>query len=115
SLLRYRAAADEMGHTADYLFRRELRKIPRYDAVLIRALTDPLNSSFVAARIAEMHGKPVIDDSHSILVCCDKIHMYRRLPAAGVAIPRTAFVPADEVTAARGASLFEEFGPALVL
>lgn len=115
ALMRYRTAAEELGHHADYLFRRELRKIPRYDAVLIRALTDPLNSSYVAARIAEMHGKPVIDDSRSILVCCDKVHMYRRLLGAGVAVPRTVFCRADEVTPARGAELLAQLGPRLVL
>lgn len=115
ALMRYRAAAEELGHHADYLFRRELRKIPTYDAVLIRALTDPLNSSFVAARIAEMNGKPVIDDSRSILVCCDKVHMYRRLMAAGVTIPRTVFCGADEIRPSRGAELFAELGPRLVL
>ena len=64
--------------------RRELRRIPRHDAVFIRALTDPLNSAYVAARTAELNGIPVLDDSRSILVCCDKVHMYRRLLAAGV-------------------------------
>jgi glutathione synthase/RimK-type ligase-like ATP-grasp enzyme len=115
ALMRYRAAAEELGHHADYLFRRELRKIPSYDAVLIRALTDPLNSSFVAARIAELNGKPVIDDSRSILVCCDKVHMYRRLMAAEVPVPRTAFCGPDEIRPARGAELLARFGPRLVL
>jgi glutathione synthase/RimK-type ligase-like ATP-grasp enzyme len=115
ALMRYRAAAEELGHRADYLFRRELRRIPKYDAVLIRALTDPMNSSYVAARIAELNGKPVIDDSRSILICCDKVHMYRRLMAAGVAIPRTEFCDPPEVTAARGRDLLDLLGPRLVL
>lgn len=115
ALLRYRAAAEELGHHADYLFRRELKNIPKYDAVLIRALTDPMNSSFVAARMAELHGKPVIDDSRSILVCCDKIHMYRRLMAARVPVPRTAFCGAADVNEGRAARLFDELGPRLVL
>jgi glutathione synthase/RimK-type ligase-like ATP-grasp enzyme len=115
ALLRYRAAAEELGHQADYLFRRELKKIPNYDAVFIRALTDPLNSSFVAARMAELHGKPVIDDSRSILVCCDKIHMYRRLMAARVPVPRTEFCGRADVDARRAAQLFERLGPRLIL
>jgi len=115
ALLRLRAAAEELGHHADFLFRRELKKIPNYDAVFIRALTDPLNSSFVAARMAELHGKPVIDDSRSILVCCDKIHMGRRLAAAGVPTPRTAYVGASEVDEATARRLFDELGPRLVL
>jgi glutathione synthase/RimK-type ligase-like ATP-grasp enzyme len=115
ALLRYRAAAEEAGHEAHFLFRPELRKIPRYDALFIRALTDPLNSSFVAARLAEMHGMPVIDDSRSILVCCDKIHMYRRLVAHGVPIPRTVFLRAADVTPARGRELLDLLGPSVVL
>jgi len=115
ALLRYRAAAEELGHQADYLFRRELKKIPNYDAVFIRALTDPLNSSFVAARMAELHGKPVIDDSRSIIVCCDKIHMYRRLMAARVPVPRTEFCGRADVDVRRAAQLFEELGPRLIL
>jgi glutathione synthase/RimK-type ligase-like ATP-grasp enzyme len=115
ALMRYRAAAEELGHHADYLFRRELRKIPNYDAVLIRALTDPLNSSYVAARMAELNGKPVIDDSRSILVCCDKVHMYRRLMAANVPVPRTVFCGADEIYPWRGEELLAELGPRLVV
>ncbi len=115
ALLRYRAAAEEMGHQADYLFRRELKKIPNYDAVFIRALTDPLNSSFVAARMAELHGKPVVDDSRSIIACCDKIHMYRKLMAARAPIPRTVFCGRDDVRARRGDELLAQLGPRLVL
>jgi glutathione synthase/RimK-type ligase-like ATP-grasp enzyme len=115
ALMRFRAAAEELGHQADVLFRRELKKIPNYDAVLIRALTDPMNSSFVASRMAELHGKPVIDDSRSILVCCDKIHMYRRLAAARVPTPRTAFVGASQVGEDDARRLFDELGPRLVL
>lgn len=115
ALLRYKSAAEARGHTLDYLFRPELRKIPRYDAVFIRALTDPMNSAYVAARIAEMHGKPVIDDSRSITVCCDKIFMYRCLMACRVPMPRTVFLKADEITAARATELFESFGPQIVL
>ena len=115
ALLRYRAAAEELGHQADYLFRRELKNIPKYDAVLIRALTDPLNSSFVAARMAELHGKPVIDDSRSIVICCDKIHMYRRLAAARVPVPRTVFCGRGDMDERRATQLLEELGPRLVL
>jgi glutathione synthase/RimK-type ligase-like ATP-grasp enzyme len=115
ALLRFRAAAEELGHHADILFRRELKKIPNYDAVFIRALTDPMNSSFVAARMAELHGKPVIDDSRSIIVCCDKIHMYRRLAAARVPVPRTEFCGRGDVDARRAAALFDELGPRLIL
>lgn len=115
SLLRFKTAAEDRGHEVSYLFRREMRRIPRYDAVLIRALTDPLNSAYVASRTAEMAGVPVIDDSHSIRVCCDKVHMYRRLLARGVPIPRTEFLSKDEVTERRAAAVIERLGPTVVL
>ena len=115
SLLRFKTAAEDRGHEVTYLFRREMRRIPRYDAVLIRALTDPLNSAYVASRTAEMNGIPVIDDSHSIRVCCDKVHMYRRLLARGVPIPRTEFLSRRDVTEARGAEVLARLGPDVIL
>jgi glutathione synthase/RimK-type ligase-like ATP-grasp enzyme len=90
-------------------------KIPHYDAVLIRALTDPLNSAYVAARTAELHGKRVIDDSDSIYICCDKVNMYRHLLNADVAMPETRFLRESDLTAGRGARLLDELGSPLVL
>ncbi|MBD3299391.1 MAG: ATP-grasp domain-containing protein [candidate division Zixibacteria bacterium] len=115
ALLRFKSAAEERGHELHFLFRPELRKIPRFDAVLIRALTDPLNSSFVAARMAELHGLPVIDDSQSIMICCDKIFMYRRLLQAHVPMPRTVMLDGDDIIPSRAEQLFAEMGPELVL
>ncbi|GAB4323677.1 MAG: RimK family alpha-L-glutamate ligase [Candidatus Zixiibacteriota bacterium] len=115
ALLRYKTAAEERGHELHFLFRPELRKIPRFDAVLIRALTDPLNSSYVAARVAEMHHLPVIDDSRSIMICCDKIFMYRCLMRNNVPMPRTVILRADEITKVRAEALFAELGEQLVL
>ncbi len=115
ALIRYKQAAEEWGHEAHFLFRRETRSIVRFDAVFIRALTDPLNATYVAARMAEMHGKPVIDDSRSIMICCDKVHMYRRLMAAGVPIPRTEFLRVHEITPARGAQLLAQFGTHVII
>ena len=66
SLLRFKDAAERRGHDVSYLFRPELRHITRYDAVFIRATTDPLNASYVASRVAEMHGIPVIACARSL-------------------------------------------------
>lgn len=115
ALMRYKAAAEERGHEVHFLFRPELRKIPRFNALFIRALTDPLNSAYVAARLAEMHGIPVIDDSSSIMICCDKVFMYHRLMRAGVPIPRTVILLADDVNAAKGAEMLSELGPEIIL
>ncbi|MFO0983229.1 MAG: RimK family alpha-L-glutamate ligase [Planctomycetota bacterium] len=115
ALLRFREAADALGHELDFLFRLELHRLPRYDGILLRALTDPMNTTYVAARSAQLLGKRVIDDPESILICCDKVHMYRRLLRHGVRIPATQFVDRADVTAETGARLLDELGCPLVL
>lgn len=115
ALTNFRIAAGKLGHDCDFLFRSEILNIPRYDGLLIRALTDPLNTSYVAARLAEVHGLRVIDEPDSIVVCCDKVNMYQHLMRAGVPMPETCFLTEDEVTVEQARELFEEFGTPLVL
>ena len=115
ALSNFRIAAFEQGHELDFLFRNELKYLHHYDAVLIRALTDPLNTAYVVAREAEMMGKRVIDTSESIRVCCDKVNMYRRLQRAQVPIPETRFLAEAQVTTDTARNLFEELGTPLVL
>jgi glutathione synthase/RimK-type ligase-like ATP-grasp enzyme len=115
ALTNFRLAAFEAGHDLDFLFKSELRYIRNYDGILIRALTDPLNTSYVVARHAELLGKRVLDHSSSILICCDKVNMYQHLEAHGVSMPDTRYLAADQVTTFTAARLFEELGVPLVL
>lgn len=115
ALMRLAQVGRKMGHRADFLFRPDIFKIPEYDAIFIRALTDPLNAAFVAARMAEMHGIRVIDDPESIVVCCDKVNMYRHLMRADVPIPETTFVNSSEINLKRAAELLESLGSPVVL
>jgi glutathione synthase/RimK-type ligase-like ATP-grasp enzyme len=115
ALTNFRLAAFELGHELDFLFRNELKYLKNYDGVLIRALTDPLNTSYVVARTAEMLGKRVLDHAESIRICCDKVNMYARLQRNGVPLPETRFLGQDEVAAATADALFEALGAPLVL
>jgi glutathione synthase/RimK-type ligase-like ATP-grasp enzyme len=115
ALSNFRMAAFELGHELDFIFKNELKYLKNYDAILIRALTDPLNTSYVVARWAEMLGKRVLDTSDSIRICCDKVNMYERLAAHGVPLPATRFLAPAEVTAATAVQLFETLGAPLVL
>ena len=115
ALTNFRMAAAKLGHDCDFIFRSEIMNIPRYDGLLIRALTDPLNTSYVAARLAEVHGLRVIDEPDSILVCCDKVNMYQHLMRADVPMPDTCFLTEDEVTVEQARELFETYGTPLVL
>src|SRR5512140_2456627 len=115
AVLRLGQAAQRMGHRLDVLFRADMYKIPSYDALFIRALTDPLNSSYVASRLAEAQGLRVVDDPSSILVCGDKINMYRHLQAAGVPMPETLYLTERDLTKATGERLLDLLGSPIVL
>lgn len=115
ALVRFGQAAQRLGHRLDILFRGELYKIPQYDALFIRALTDPLNAAYIASRTAALHGLRVVDDPTSILICCDKVHMYQRLSGAGVPIPQTEFLEASALTPDDGRGLLKRLGTPLVL
>jgi glutathione synthase/RimK-type ligase-like ATP-grasp enzyme len=115
ALANFKLAAHELGHQLEYVFRSDIAKIPSYDALFIRSLTDPLNAAYVAARTAELHGMKVIDDPDSIIVCCDKINMYLHLMRANVPIPETRFVGKREMDRKTIEHLFDELGTPLVL
>ncbi len=115
ALTNFRLAAFELGHELDFLFKDELAYLRNYDGVLIRALTDPLNTSYVVARTAELLGIRVLDQADSIRICCDKVNMYARLERHGVPIPVTRFLAENEVTETTAEHLFEALGTPLVL
>jgi len=115
ALTNFRLAAFELGHELDFLFKDELKYLRNYDGVLIRALTDPLNTSYVVARTAEMLGIRVLDHAASIRICCDKVNMYARLQAAGVPVPETRVLAGAALAPATAEALFDSLGTPLVL
>ena len=115
ALMRISQVAYHMGHRTEFIFRPDMWKIPEFDAIYIRATTDPLNSSYVTSRTAELHGIRVIDDSESIRICCDKVNMYTHLMKASVPIPETRFIKPNELNWKRGKELLDELGKPLVL
>ena len=115
ALVKCRDVAESMGHTAEFIFPVDIKKIPKLDALFIRANTDPMNTTYVAARMAQMYGVPVIDDPSSIQICADKINMYMHLQKKNVSMPRTRFLKKKELDAAQAEDLFEELGTPLVL
>jgi glutathione synthase/RimK-type ligase-like ATP-grasp enzyme len=115
SLVKCRDVAEGMGHTVEFIFPVDIKRIPKLDALFIRANTDPMNTTYVAARIASMYGVPVIDDPESIQVCADKVNMYMHLMKRNISMPRTRFLSKKSLDADTAASLFEELGSPLIL
>ena len=115
ALIRCRDVAEGMGHDAEFLFPVDIQKIPKMDALFIRARTDPMNVTYIAAKIAQFNNIPVIDDPRSIQVCGDKVNMYSSLIKKGVSIPKTVFLSKKDLTVERVTALFDTLGSPLVL
>ena len=115
ALIRCRDVAETLGHTANFIFPVDINKIKKMDALFIRARTDPMNITYVAARMARFHGIPVLDDPDSIRCCSDKISMYSRLIKGNVALPKTVFLPKQELNVERVTRLFDELGTPLII
>ncbi|MDY1590557.1 MAG: RimK family alpha-L-glutamate ligase [Methanofastidiosum sp.] len=115
SLIKFREEAEKLGHYAYFIFPTEIKKISGLDALFIRARTDSMNISYVAARIAELKGIPVIDDPNSIRICSDKVNMYLHLMQRDVPMPRTVFMKKGEVTLENLEEVFKMFNPPIIL
>ena len=74
--------------------RGDLRKLPEYDALFIRALTGVREPAFQFALRAEALDMPVVDDSQSIIRCGNKVFLEELLRREGIATPRTQIVTA---------------------
>ena len=115
ALIRCRDIAEGMGHDVDFIFPVDINKIPKMDALFIRARTDPLNVTYVAARMADFHGIPVIDDSRSIRICSDKVNMYSHLIKKNISLPKTVFLSKTHLTVEEVTHLFDELGSPLIV
>ena len=115
ALIRCRDVAEKKGHDVDFIFPVDISKIPKVDALFIRARTDPMNVTYVAARMAGFHGIPVIDDSRSIQICSDKINMYSHLIRDKVSLPKTVFLSKQDLNVECVTRLFDELGSPLII
>lgn len=70
----------------------DLRKLPEYDALFIRALTGVSEPVFPFALRAEALDMPVIDDPQSIIRCGNKVFLEELLGREGIPTPRTLIV-----------------------
>jgi Glutathione synthase/Ribosomal protein S6 modification enzyme (glutaminyl transferase) len=115
ALLRIRDTAEYLGHSLSFIFPVDIKRIARLDGLFIRSRTDPMNISFVAAKMAEIHGIPVIDDPTSIQICSDKINMYLHMMRNGVPIPETLFLRKKEITPTRAKEVLDHLGTPVIV
>ena len=111
----FRRASEERGHSFDFMFREDMSGISKYDAMFIRATTDPLFTAYVVSRTAAELGLKVVDDPESIQICGNKIHLYDLFEKHDVARIPTVFVSKDELHHKRFIEVFRTLGKPVVV
>ena len=115
ALQNFKLAAASSGHDFSFMFKENISEIPRYDAVFIRATTDPLNTSYVVSKTAYELGLRVVDDPKSIQICGNKIHLYQLFEKYDIPHIPTGFINKDEFHHKRIMSIFRTFGIPVVI
>ncbi len=95
ALLRFKSTAESMGHAFEFIFKDKISKIQNYDALFIRAVTDPSNSAYIVSRLAEQYGLRVIDDPHSIRTCSNKVILHDIFMKNNIPAPKSSLFTGD--------------------
>jgi len=115
ALQNFKQAAARSGHEFDFMFRENVSVIPKYDAVFIRATTDPLFTAYVVSRTASELGLKVVDDPESIQICGNKIHQYALFEKYNIPRIPTLFINKEEFHHKQIVEIFREFGKPVVV
>lgn len=115
ALENFKQAAARSGHEFDFMFRENVSVIPKYDAVFIRATTDPLFTAYVVSRTASELGLKVVDDPESIQICGNKIHQYALFEKYNIPRIPTLFINKEEFHHRQIVEIFREFGKPVVV
>jgi glutathione synthase/RimK-type ligase-like ATP-grasp enzyme len=115
ALQNFKLAAKEAGQEFHFLFREDISEIPKYNAVFIRATTDPLYTSYIVSKTAWELGLKVIDDPESIKICGNKIHQYGLFEKYNVPHIPTIFLNKDEFHHKKITDIFDTLGKPVVI
>ena len=92
AIKRFIKAAAKVGIHAETITADQAGQIGQYDALFIRETTAIDHPTYRIARKAEQEGLVVIDDSTSILRCCNKVFLHDAFSYNGVPSPKTRVV-----------------------
>ena len=115
ALQNFKRAAEKAGNEFHFLFREDISEIPKFDAVFIRATTDPLFTAYIVSKTAWELGLKVIDDPESIKICGNKIHQYELFEKYDVPRIPTMFLNKDELHHKKINDIFETLGKPVVI
>ena len=115
ALQNFKHTAETTGHQFNFLFKENIQEIPKYNAIFIRATTDPLYTSYIVSRTAWELGLKVIDDPESIQICANKIHQYALLEKFNIPHIPTTFLNKDELHHKKITETFNTLGKPVVI
>jgi glutathione synthase/RimK-type ligase-like ATP-grasp enzyme len=115
ALQNFKQAAEQSGNEFSFLYRENIADIPKYNAVFIRATTDPLFTSYIVSKTAWELGLKVIDDPESIQICANKIHQYELFEKYNVPRIPTMFLNKDELHHKKINEIFDVLGKPVVI
>ncbi|MDO9096613.1 MAG: RimK family alpha-L-glutamate ligase [Candidatus Methanoperedens sp.] len=95
ALSKFKSTAESMGHTFEFVFKDDISKIQDYNALFIRATTDPSSSAYIISRLAEQYGLKVIDDPHSIRTCSNKAILHDLFLKNNIPAPKSILFSGD--------------------
>lgn len=89
ALLKFAKIAKDMNIWTEFITKNDYASLLEYDALFIRETTAINHHTFRFADKAEREGIPVIDDTDSIIRCCNKVYLFELLKAHRVPVPET--------------------------
>lgn len=92
ALDRFVRAGERLRVEVELIRRRDLSRLPEFDALFIREYTGLNRPSFLFARRAAAEGIPVIDDPRSIIRCTNKIYLRELLRTNGLPAPTSVIL-----------------------
>lgn len=95
ALSKFKSTAESMGHTFEFIYKDDIPGIRDYDALFIRATTDPSSSAYIISRLAEQSGLKVIDDPHSIRACSNKAILHDLFLKNNIPSPKSILFHGD--------------------
>ena len=115
ALRNFKRSAQSLGHQFEFMFREHIPQISKYDAVFIRATTDPLYTAYVVSKTASELGLNVVDDPRSIQICGNKVHQYELFEKHDIPHIPTIFVTNQDLHHQRLIQIFRELGKPVVI
>ena len=115
ALQNFKLAAEKSGNQFSFLFRENIQDIPNYNAVFIRATTDPLFTSYIVSKTAWELGLKVVDDPESIKICANKVHQYALFEKHNIPHIPTIFLSKNDLRHKKIIEVFNKLGKPVVI